>query len=436
MRQSKRISRRKFLQKITGAAAGVISFPYIISSSALGTDRWVPASEKITLGFIGTGMQGRFLLSLFLVQPDCQVVALCDVDRQKLDKAMDMVRDNYAPEAAGCVGYRDFKELLARRDIDAVVIATPEHWHAIMAIEACKKDKDVYCEKPLALTIAEARQMVDAARRYGRVFQTGSMQRSDFKFRRACELVRNGYIGQVKDVRVGIATASFPTYPVACWLPGEPTPGYLDWDKWLGPAQWRPYNSRIAPPIDAPGWPHWRDYEEFAGGIMTDWGAHHFDIVQWALGMDDSGPVEVYPEDGKDYKMLTYRYSSGATVVRDDTMRYKSIVFSGTQGEIEVSREFLNTKPESLLRQRLGPNEIRLYQSDNHYADWLDCIRSRRRPICDVEIGCRSLTVCHLGIIAHRLGRPLKWDPVGEKFVGDEKANRMLSRPIRSPWHL
>ncbi|MBN2019321.1 MAG: Gfo/Idh/MocA family oxidoreductase [Sedimentisphaerales bacterium] len=431
-----KITRRRFIGNIGGSALAALGIPYVIPSFAAGFGDEVTPSEKITLGFIGVGMQGRFLLSQILQRFDCQVVALCDVDKQKLERGLEMVRENYAEQRLGCTGYHDFRELLARDDIDAVVIAAPEHWHGVMAIEACRRGMDVYCEKPLALSIDEARQIVNAARRYERVFQTGSMQRSDYKFRRACELVRNGYIGEVKNIRVGIKTSSFPMYPVACDLPAEPTPSELDWDMWLGPAQWRPYNSRIAPPIDARGWPHWRDYEEYAGGIMTDWGAHHFDIAQWGLGMDESGPVEVYPENGKDIRQLTYRYSNGITMVRDDSMNYKAIVFTGTRGEVEVSREFLNTRPETLTRLRFGSSDTRLYESDDHYGDWLDCIRSRQRPICDVETGCRSLTVCHLGIIAHRLGRPLKWDPVKERFIGDEEANRLLSRTMRSPWRV
>jgi predicted dehydrogenase len=430
-----RINRRQFIKGISGAAVAGFGIPYIVSSSSLGEGGATAAGDRITLGFIGVGMQGRGLLWAFLQQPSCRVVAICDVDKQKLNRSLELVGENYG-DKTGCAAYGDFRELLARTDIDGVVIAAPDHWHSVMAVEACRAGKDVYCEKALAMSVAEARQVVNAAGLYGRVFQTGTMQRSDMKFRRACELVRNGYIGQVKNVRLCIGTTTFPIYPVACDLPAEPVPDYLDWDMWLGPAPWRPYNSRIAPPMDVPGWPHWRDYYDYAGGLMTDWGAHHFDIAQWGLGMDASGPVEIYPENGKDFKMLTYKYANGVTVARDDTMRYRSILFSGTEGEVEVSREFLSIKPESLVRQRIGVNDIRLYKSENHYANWLDCIRSRRNPICDAEIGCRSATVCHLGVIANQLGRSLKWDPVAERFINDAEADRFLSRPMRSPWKL
>ncbi len=425
-----RIGRREFVKQIGGAAVAAFGLPYVSSCSAGETK----ASDKITLGFIGMGMQSRGLLGNFLLQEDCRVAAVCDVDAKKMKRAREMV-DEYYGQTGGCASYRDFRELLARPDIDGVVIAAPEHWHGVISVEACKRGKDIYCEKPLALSVAEAREMVNAARRWGCVFQTGTMQRSDRKFRQACELVRNGYIGELKTVRLCIAGSAYPMYPVSCDLPAEPAPEYLDWNMWLGPAQWRPYNSRIAPPIEDNEWPHWRDYEEYAGGLMTDWGAHHFDIVQWALGMDKSGPIEVYPEDGKDVPMLTYRYSNGVTVVRDDTMSSRSIIFTGSEGEVEVSRDFLNTKPQSLVRQRIGP-ENRLYKSENHYANWLECIRNRQRPVCDVETGCRSLTVCHLGIIAHRLGRGLKWDPSAERFINDSEADRMLNRSMRSPWKL
>jgi predicted dehydrogenase len=424
------MKRREFIKKIGGGMIAGIGFPYVMSLEAGQTK----PSEKITLGFIGTGKQGRGLMSQFMLRDDCRVVALCDVDKVKLNRALEDVKEYYG-ELAECTCYSDFRELLARQDIDGVVIASPEHWHGVMTVEACKSGKDVYCEKPLALSVTEARRMVTAAKRSGCIFQTGSMQRSDWKFRTACELVRNGYIGQVKNVRLQLTTAGFPIYPVACDLPAEPVPDYLDWHMWLGPAQWRPFNSRLAPPIDDREWPHWRDYEEYAGGLMTDWGAHHFDIVQWAMGMDESGPVEVWPENEKDYPMLTYRYSNGTTVMRDDSLERKLIIFTGSEGEIVVSREILETKPESLIRQRISP-EKRLYKSDNHYGNWLECIRNRTRTVCDAEVGCRSLTVCHLGIIAKKLGRGLKWDPSAERFVNDAEADRMLSRATRSPWNL
>jgi predicted dehydrogenase len=365
-------------------------------------------------------------------QPGTQVVALCDVDSLKLAKAEEAAVAFYSKSTAtggkpAVATYRDFRELLARPDIDAVVTALPDHWHAATAIEAARAGKDIYCEKPLANSIGEARAMVTAARRFERVFQTGSMQRSDERFRFACELVRNGYIGELKKVTVNIGGPPEDAYP----LPPEPVPPNLDWDFWVGPAPWRPYSSVLAPPIDYEGWGRWRYYWDFGGGGMTDWGAHHFDIGQWGIGADDSGPVEIVPPDGNDVQVLTYKYANGVIMTREQGVN--GLMFSGTTGEVEVNRGYLRTRPAGLARLRLKPADVHLYKSNDHFADWLRSVRTRSKPICDVEIGCRSATVCHLGNIAYLLNRPLKWDPVKEQFIGDETANRLVSRPYRSP---
>ena len=429
MSRNKRLNRRDFLKTSIGAAVASITVPNIVPSSVFGQDA---PGGRITLGFIGCGKQGTYLLNSFLNSPETQVVAACDVDKLKLARARRVAEDYYSSKSGGafkgCETYGDFRDLLARDDIDAVVIATPDHWHAITVIESAKAGKDVYCEKPLSQTIKQARAMVDAVRRYGRIFQTGSMQRSDQRFRFACELVRNGYIGQLKHVTVGIGGP-----PDDNPLGAEPVPDYLDWDMWLGPALWRPYNSELSPHISYDNFPRWREHSDYGGGGMTDWGAHHFDIAQWGMGMDRSGPVEIIPPDGKTCRVLTYKYKSGVTMTRDNA---NGVLFIGTKGEVEVNRGFLRTNPVSLMNQRIGPNEIHLYDSNNHYTDWLDAIRKRTEPICDIETGCRSVTVCHLGNIAYKLGRPLKWDPETEVFVGDDEANRLLSRPMRSPWHV
>jgi predicted dehydrogenase len=255
------------------------------------------------------------------------------------------------------------------------------------------------------------------------------MQRSDWHFRLGCELVLNGFIGELKTVNVNVGGP-----PDDKPLPSQPVPDYLDWDMWVGPALWRPYNSELSPNISWDGFPHWRYNSRFGGGGMTDWGAHHFDIAQWGMGMDESGPVEIIPPDGKEYKVLTYKYASGVTVTRSG--RSRGVTFTGTKGEIITDRGFLQTKPENLKDQQIGPNGTHLYESKNHYVDWLDAVRKRSKPICDIETGCRSVTVCHLGNIAYKLGRPLKWNPEREVFIADAEANRLLSRPMRSPWHL
>ena len=437
-----KINRRRFLVEGSGAVLGIVGFgflqsgvpPYIVSSSALGNAGYVAANDRIVMGFIGMGNQGTAHMgwrggdvpNLNWVEPggfmgssEVQVVAVCDIDARWRNRARDIVNKYYGNK--DCATYKDFRELLVREDIDAVVTATPSHWNAIVDITAAKAGKDIYCEKPMSLTIAEARAMAHAVGRYGRIFQIGTQQRSDRNFRFACELVRNGYIGEVKTVTVGVGGPAGP-----CNLPAEPVPDYLNWDMWLGPALWRPYH----PGLLRHGW---MGYWDYGGGEMTNWGPHHFDIAQWGLGMDDSGPVEIIPPDGKDYKVLTYKYANGVTMTRDNA---NGVLFTGTEGKVEVNRGYLRTWPGSLARQKIGSNEIHLYESKSHQANFLSCIRTRRKPASDAETGCRSTTVCHLGNLAYRLKRPLKWDPDNERFIGDEQANRMLSRPMRSGWHL
>ena len=434
MSKARKPTRRQFLRT---AAAGASVFPAIIPATVLAGRSAVTApSDRIVLGFLGTGKQGSFLLRGFLNEPGTQVVAVCDVDKRKLQGAKTQAETFYANRVGadsfgGITATGEYREVLDMKDVDGVVAALPDHWHAIPSVEAARLGKDIYCEKPLANSIGEARAMVTAARRYGRVFQTGSMQRSNDLFRFACELVRNGYIGQLRKVTVNVAGPPDQAYT----LPPEPVPDYLDWDRWVGPAPWRPYSSVLAPPIEDDRWARWRYYWDFGGGGMTDWGAHHFDIGQWGMGMDGTGPVEIHPPNGKDIRALTYKYANGVVMTREEGP-VNGVLFTGTEGEVEVNRGYLKTKPSSLMRLRLKPGDIHLYRSDNHFADWLRCIRTRSQPICDVEIGCRSVTVCHLGNIAYLLNRSLFWDPASERFRDDEAANRLIMRPYRSPWAL
>ncbi len=412
----------------------ISGFPLMMPGSVFGKGAATPPSDRIRLGFIGLGAQGTYLLRSFLEEAGTQVLAVCDVDSQKRARGRKIAEDFYTQKngkesGAGITEYHDFREILARPDIDAVVAALPDHWHAIPAIEAARAGKDIYCEKPLANSIGECRAMARAARRMGQVFQTGSMQRSDDKFRFACELVRSGYIGTIKQVTVNIGGP-----PVDVDLPAEPVPECLDWDRWLGPAPWRPFSAVLSPPVTWDGFPNWRKYWDYGGGGMTDWGAHHFDIAQWGLGMDESGPVEIFPPDGKEIKVLTYRYANGVTMVRQEGVN--GVLFAGTEGKVEVNRGYLRTWPDRLIRVRLKPGDVHLYESRNHRADWLKCIRTRFLPICDVEVGLRSATVCHAGNIVYKLNRPLRWDPKREQFENDPEANRLLCRPYRSPWML
>lgn len=424
--------RRQFLKGVAAAAA----FPYIIPSSAFGAAGHTAPSNRITLGFVGMGKRMGSHVATLLGRSQCQVLALCDVESVRLGLAKKRVEDHYARQSAsgsykGCDTYGDFREIAARSDIDAVIISTPDHWHALTSIAMLQSGKDVYCEKPLSLTIGEGKAMVEATRRYGRVFQTGSQQRSSRNFRVACELVRNGRIGDVHTVHVNVGGPS-----VECYLPAEPVPAGLDWNFWLGPAPWRPYNSDIAPGLDFNGWPNFRSYRDYSGGGMTDFGAHHFDIAQWGLGMDETGPVEIIPPDGKDYKRLTYKYANGVVMTHGGASGRAAIEFVGPKGRVLVNRGYLGTDPAHLQYEPIGPTEVRLYESPGQQDDWLNAIRTRSKPICDVAIGYRSASVCHLGNIAYWINRPLKWDPDNVRFIDDDEANRMLTRPMRSPWTL
>jgi len=407
---TKRTSRRRFL----GIAGAAVAAPFIIPDTVWG------ANERINLASVGIGGMGNGDMGAMLGRT--QVVAVCDVDSRHRQKAQERVNGHYKNQ--DCKAYIDFHEVMERTDIDAITCSTPDHIHAVVSIAAAKSGKDIYCQKPLSLTIREAREMVKAVRRYGRVFQTGSQQRSEYGgcFRQAAEYVRSGRLGELKTIHISIGGHSHP-----CNLPPQPTPEYMDWDKWLGPAQWRPYHEQLHPY-------KWRSFKEFSGGGMTDWGAHHFDIAQWALDMDESGPVEIYPAGTGGYQHLTYKYANGVLMYKDG--QGPGVRFVGTKGRIDVHRGGITSEPASILKQPLGPNDVHLEKSPGHYENFVRCVRSRERPICDVEVGCRSVTVCHLGNIAYWVGRPIKWDPVKEEIVGDPYANNQVDRPMRPPYHL
>ena len=431
---SQRISRRYFL-KGTATAAGALAFPNLIPASVLGANA---PSNRINVANIGQGAQGRGHLGYCLGRADVQVVAVCDVHKGVRDHFCEATNSRYADRTSkggykGCKTFEDYRELLAIPDLDAVTIGVPDHWHGLIAVAACKAGKDVYCEKPLALTNWESRAIADAARGNSTVFQTGSQQRSNRAFRYACELVRNGVIGKVKEVWVSIGGPSKPF----CDLPEEPVPAGLNWDFWLGPSPWRPYNSVLAPDGWTHSFPNWRGYGEFASGGQADFGAHHFDSAQWGLGTDHTGPVEVIPPDGKDVKNLTYTYADGVKMIVGNRVPGSATQWIGEKGWVAVNRgDWLQTEPANLAGTQFGPNDIHLYESKDHFDNWFTCIRSRKPTICTAEIGHRTATVCQIGIIAFRLGRPLKWDPKTEKFPGDEQANRLLSRSMRPPWTL
>lgn len=435
-RNDGRMGRRSFLRRAAAATAGAAAFPCIIPSSAFGADGATAPSERIALGFIGLGKMGRGShLPFALGRRHVHVVALCDVESRRLEESKALTENRYAEALgqgrySGCDTYRDFRELLARPDIDAVFVVTPDHWHAIPCIEAAKAGKDIYCEKPMTRTIAEGRAVVEAVRRYGRVFQTGSQQRSDYdgRFRRAAELVRNGALGDLQSIDIGVGGPASDAYD----LPPEPVPPTLDWDLWQGPAPARPYSPVLCPPMEDTSWARWRYFSDYSGGGLSDFGAHHFDIAQWALGMDDSGPVEVLPQ-GREHPRMTFVYANGVPMYHGGD---SDCVFRGSKGTVFVSRGYIRSEPESILETRFGPDDTYLGRGREHREDWFHCIRTREKPIADVEIGHRTNSICQLGNISFALRRPLKWDPADERFIGDDEANRMVSRAGRSPWQL
>jgi len=427
------INRRHFLKRATGASVAAVGFPYMVRSSALGNAGSVAPSERITLGFIGTGDHGRNVnMKNFLVNADAHAMAVCDVDPVNRNIARDMVNKKYGN--ADCATYSDFREVLARDDIDAVMISTPDHWHVPISIAAAKAGKDVECEKP-TLTIEEGRVLCETMQRYGRVFQWSTEDRSVDVYHRMCELVRNGRIGKVHTIRVelpsGPDTAGDPT-PM-------PVPDGFDYDMWVGPAPWAPYTK---------GRCHWnfRWIQDYSGGMLTDWGAHLLDGAQWGNDTEHTGPVEVdgkgeFWRDGlyntaKEFH-IEYKYADGVRLIV--TSGTPSLRFEGSEGWIGNRgwRAPLQAEPKSILNSVIGPNEIHLYTCKaGEQRNFLDCVKSRKDCYFPPEIGQRCFTIAHIGNISMLLGRKLRWDPDNERFIDDEQANRMLSRAMRSPWRL
>lgn len=425
--------RRKFLKQTTGAALAFSIVPRFV----IGGPGFTAPSDMINLGFIGTGKQSRSLLNSF--KDKANIIAGADVDALKLNYFLSLLykyytnarKDGKGPDYKGFTAYEDYKEILGRKDIDAVVISTPDHWHAVQAIEASNAGKHIYCEKPLAHSVEEGRAMVDAARKNKIVFQTGSMQRSWKNFRHACELVRNGYLGKITEVLVSVGDP-----PMKCDLPAKPMRAGLNWDQWIGPAQFREFSPVLAPPVEEDIFPNWRNYKEYGGGMVSDWGAHMFDIAQWALGMDESGPVKFVPSEGTAKRGLQMIYENGIVMKHEDFGRSNTVRFIGEKGRLDVSRSILDSNPANIISATIQPNETRLYESNDHYLDWLDCIKTGKKPVCDVEIGHRTSSVCNVANIAYALRRPLEWNPTKEKFKNDKEANALLAPNFREGWKL
>ncbi len=442
------LSRRGFMQgSIAGLAAAGLPLWYakevFARTEAKAADE-KKADDMLVMGAIGIGSpqsRGRQIAHDALGTKKAKYIAICDVDANHRKNAVEEMKKN----GQDCKAYEDYREMLDNKDVQAVTIAVPDQWHALVAIEAMKKGKDVYGEKPLALTIAEGRAIANAQEKTGKVFQVGSMQRSDHNFRLACELVRNGRLGKIKTVETRIGGNPKGTFKTA------PVPDGLNWDFWLGPTAKVEY---------VPQRCHYefRWWYEYSGGKMTDWGAHHNDIAQWGLGMDNSGPIEVSgtgeapSKEPNSYNChptfnVEYTYSNGTKLVCANTQLDGSldpkgkghdngILFVGEDGKwIFVTRGKIEASDKGLLDDKLPEGATKLYHSDNHMMNFIDCVKTRKSTICTAEIGHRSVTVCHIGVISTRLGKKLKWDPVKEKFDDDE-ANKMLSREMRKPWKL
>lgn len=454
MNGGKKITRRTFLKS---AAVG-IALPYFVPSSVLGLNGRTSANNKIVMGFIGVGSQGMGNMiggdnspipGGFIGKSEVKVAAVCDTFKNRRERARDIVNEKYGNK--DCKAYGDFRELLAREDIDAVMVATPDHWHALIGITAAKAGKDVYGEKPLAYNVSEGRAICNAVKKYGTVWQTGSQQRSGAQFRLACELVRNKRIGELKQVSVSLPQGvdyNLTTDPV-------PVPDGLDYDMWLGPAPWEPYcEGRCGQTF--------RNISDYSSGPVADWAGHHCDIAQWGLGADDTGPVEVegkgsFLSGGLFDSMMTYHfeclYANGVKMIVEDYTKRAAgkdgikftpgygglnigILFEGTEGWVQVNRGGMDVYPKSILNNPIRPNEIHLYKSEDHKQNFLDCIRSRSQTVAPPEVAQRAISIGYLGIAAMKLGRKLKWNPEKEQFINDDVANRMLYREMRSPWRI
>lgn len=422
-----RPNRRTFVRTLAVGGLATVALPRTGSAHDGPNDR-------LTVGVIGVGTMGRGHLGALGGMTDVQVVAVSDVVAERRANAKASVEKRYAeqrdkPNFQGCTAYADFRELLARKDIDAVLIATPDHWHALPCVLAARAGKHIYCEKPLTRTVAEGRRVVEAVAKAKVTFQTGSQQRSEYggKFRTAVELVRNGRIGTVKTVLVGVGGPG-----IACDLPTQDVPPGTDWAMWVGPAEMRGYHEELCPKGVHRHFPAWRKYREYANGTLADMGAHHFDIAQWGLDMDASGPVKFDPPaDPKAVTGMRFTYANGIEMIHGGP---NGTTFQGTDGTIYVDRDVLKSTPESILKDPLGDKAKRVYHATNHLRNWVECIRTKKDTICPAEVGHRTATVCLVANLGYRLRRPLTWDPARERFVNDAEADALLDPPLREPW--
>ncbi|MER3415306.1 MAG: oxidoreductase [Gemmataceae bacterium] len=436
---TRRPTRREFLGKTTTAALG-LTVPLFVPATALGTGQRTAASDRITLGFIGTGGRGRGLINMFLAEKDTQILAVCDVDQRHLHQAQELVNKRYGTK--DCAVYKDFRQLVARPDIDAVVVATPDHWHALTSIAAARARKDIYCEKPLTNSIGEGRALCKAVQENGRILQTGSHERSNPKGRFACEIVRSGLIGKVHTLRVHLPCDEDhhkQARALRGMPPTEPVPDGFDYDFWLGPAPQAPYTSKRCH-----FW--WRFVLAYGGGEMTDRGAHVMDLGLLGAGLEDTGPVEIEARgvcnaDSLydvfwDYEFVN-TFANGVKLI-GSTQQPRGVKFEGTEGWvfIHVHGCKLEAEPASLLKVNPEKLQVQLGRTPNHVRNFLDAVKSRKQPFAPAEAGHRTASLCHLNNIAMRVGRKLRWDPVREQFVGDDEANAYVTPKMRAPWSL
>ena len=423
---SVRLNRRRFLQQAASGAGGILAAPYVITSTALGAEDRAPASERIVMGVIGLGGRGRYDMGAFMGNKDAQVVAVCDVQGGRRKGAKATVDKRYGNK--DCKAYIDMRELLARDDIDAVLIATGDNNHSIASIEAARAGKDMYCEKPMSVAIAESRAVAETMRRFSRIYQCGTQRRNIGNFVFAVNLARTGKLGKLRAVhaekagsRSGVHFTVLPTQP-------EPPREVMDWNGWLGPSAWRPYNSKYY----SRGF--WSNHGDWSGGSITEWGSHTVDLCQWANDADNTGPV--------DYKTISKSgdveaiYANGVKLVIRKGLRFGScpVRFEGEEGWVETGDSGrIETHPKSLLAERKFKGG---YPATNHVREFLDCVKTRKQPVSTADAAHHSITACHVANICVRLGRPVKWDPAKEEFIGDEEADRLRSRAYRQPWRL
>ncbi|MFH1924118.1 MAG: Gfo/Idh/MocA family oxidoreductase [Planctomycetota bacterium] len=439
------ITRRRFLGQAAAGAGVGLAAPYVVPGSALGADGQTAPSERIGVGMIGVGRQTvAYNLKSFLNSPDTQVVAVCEVDAWRLKNAQNTVEKHYAagkPSGAykGCAAYGDFREVLARDDVDAVMVSTPDHWHVPMSLAAVEAGKDVCCEKPITRTIAEGRKLSDAVAKHKRVFRVDSEFRSIEVFHRACELVRNGRIGELHTIRVGVPAGDNVACPPC---PEMPIPEDLDYENWQGPAPRTPYTENRVHPPKGYGRPGWMRVLYYCDGMITNWGAHLCDVAQWGNNTDRTGPVEVeghgvYPTGDGLWNVLKtfevqYRFANGVRMIYKTESPY--VRFEGSEGWIRANfgRGGITAEPESVLESKIGPDEIH-FRLKSEKADFIDCVKTREQTLEDAEVGHRTTSLCHLGHIAAYLGQKLRWDPEAEQFLHNDAANGLIQKPIYAP---